>query len=26
MTLAGYRLESAPDLLPYQYVLIFQPR
>ena len=26
MALAGYRLVSAPDLLPYQYVLIFQPR
>jgi ubiquinone/menaquinone biosynthesis C-methylase UbiE len=26
MDLAGYRLDSAPDLLPYQYVLIFRPR
>jgi SAM-dependent methyltransferase len=24
-TAAGYRLASAPDLLPYQYFLIFQP-
>jgi hypothetical protein len=26
MGLAGYHLESAPDLLPYQYVLIVRPR
>jgi ubiquinone/menaquinone biosynthesis C-methylase UbiE len=26
MDLAGYRLDAAPDVLPYQYVLIFRPR
>jgi SAM-dependent methyltransferase len=26
LTTAGYRLVSAPDILPYQYVLIFQAR
>jgi ubiquinone/menaquinone biosynthesis C-methylase UbiE len=25
LSAAGYRLVSAPDVLPYQYFLIFQP-